>query len=51
MQDLRGVENVYTQHKPLLVGTLEDLAKGRIKESAFPFLGNNNNAATKRYTN
>lgn len=47
-QDLRGVENVYTQHKPLLVETLEDLSKGRMKESLFPFLGNNSNAALKR---
>ncbi|KAK3930692.1 Vacuolar protein sorting-associated protein 45 [Frankliniella fusca] len=47
-KDLRGVENVYTQHKPLLVNTLEDLSKGRIKETLFPFLGNNSNAATKR---
>ncbi|KAE8745228.1 hypothetical protein FOCC_FOCC008019 [Frankliniella occidentalis] len=47
-KDLRGVENVYTQHKPLLVETLEDLSKGRVKESLFPFLGNNSNVATKR---
>lgn len=35
---LSGVENVYTQHKPLLHETLEDLIKNRLKESHFPFL-------------
>lgn len=35
---LSGVENVYTQHKPLLHETLEDLLKGKLKESHFPFL-------------
>lgn len=31
-----GVENVYTQHEPLLVYTLEDLLRRRLKASAFP---------------
>lgn len=31
-----GVENVYTQHEPLLVYTLDDLLRGRLKMSAFP---------------
>lgn len=47
-KDLRGVENVYTQHKPLLVETLDDLSKGRLKETSYPFLGNNSSSATKR---
>ncbi|RZF43680.1 hypothetical protein LSTR_LSTR011028 [Laodelphax striatellus] len=38
-KDLKGVENVYTQHVPLVKETLEDLIKGRLKESAFPMLG------------
>jgi vacuolar protein sorting-associated protein 45 len=31
-----GVENVYTQHEPLLVYTLDDLLRGRLKSAAFP---------------
>uniref|UniRef100_A0A1B6CKF1 Vacuolar protein sorting-associated protein 45 n=1 Tax=Clastoptera arizonana TaxID=38151 RepID=A0A1B6CKF1_9HEMI len=38
-KDLKGVENVYTQHIPLIKETLEDLIKGRLKESTFPYLG------------
>lgn len=37
---LSGVENVYTQHKPLLHETLEDLLKGRLKENLYPIFGN-----------
>ncbi|KAI6778253.1 Mitochondrial translation optimization protein 1 [Emericellopsis cladophorae] len=35
---LKGVENVYTQHTPLLETTLQDLAKGRLKEQHYPFV-------------
>lgn len=35
---LKGVENVYTQHSPLLESTLQDLVKGRLKEQQFPFV-------------
>jgi vacuolar protein sorting-associated protein 45 len=35
---LKGVENVYTQHSPLLEALLQALIKGRLKESQFPFL-------------
>jgi vacuolar protein sorting-associated protein 45 len=31
-----GVENVYTQHKPLLSSTLTSLAAGKLKDSTFP---------------
>lgn len=33
---VQGVENVYTQHTPLLVNTLEMLVKGRLKDSDYP---------------
>jgi len=33
---VRGAENVYTQHQPLLFQTLDALAKGKIKDAAFP---------------
>uniref|UniRef100_A0A4W5R984 Vacuolar protein sorting-associated protein 45 n=1 Tax=Hucho hucho TaxID=62062 RepID=A0A4W5R984_9TELE len=36
---LKGVENVYTQHVPLLQETLDQLIKGRLKDSQFPYLG------------
>jgi hypothetical protein len=38
-QGLSGVENVYTQHSPLIKDTLEELIKGKLKESSFPYLG------------
>ncbi|RVE47892.1 hypothetical protein evm_007406 [Chilo suppressalis] len=36
---LNGVENVYTQHTPLLKDTLEDLIKGKLRENLYPTLG------------
>ncbi|GBP81169.1 Vacuolar protein sorting-associated protein 45 [Eumeta japonica] len=36
---LNGVENIYTQHTPLLKDTLEDLIKGRLRENLYPTLG------------
>ncbi|RDA89701.1 hypothetical protein CP533_0670 [Ophiocordyceps camponoti-saundersi (nom. inval.)] len=35
---LKGVENVYTQHVPLLESTLQNLIKGRLKEQQYPFV-------------
>ena len=35
---LKGVENVYTQHSPLLLSTLESLTKGRLSQQTHPFL-------------
>ncbi|KAK6382014.1 vacuolar protein sorting-associated protein 45 [Exophiala oligosperma] len=36
--NLKGVENVYTQHSPRLENTLQNLIKGRLKELQYPFL-------------
>ncbi|KAK9800267.1 hypothetical protein WJX73_010485 [Symbiochloris irregularis] len=44
---LRGVENVYTQHVPLLVNTLESLIKGRLKEADFPHVRSMGGAPAK----
>lgn len=33
---IHGVENVYTQHQPLLYYILESITKGKMKDSAFP---------------
>lgn len=38
---LSGVDNVYTQHKPVLHETLEELVKGRLKDHLYPYVGNN----------
>lgn len=46
-KDLQGVENIYTQHSPLLKETLEDLLKGKLKESSFPFYRSTNNRFSK----
>ncbi len=32
------MENVYTQHTPLLVHTLEALVKGRLKDADYPHI-------------
>ncbi|XP_076242830.1 vacuolar protein sorting 45 isoform X2 [Calliopsis andreniformis] len=37
---LRGVDNIYTQHIPLLNEILEDLIKGKLSSQTFPYLGN-----------
>ncbi|XP_018007778.1 vacuolar protein sorting-associated protein 45 [Hyalella azteca] len=36
---VKGVENVYTQHKPLVLETATQAVKGRLKESSYPFIG------------
>jgi len=35
---LKGVENVYTQHTPYLINILEDLSKGKLKDTLYPFM-------------
>jgi len=35
---LKGVENVYTQHSPRLESTLQDMIKGRLKDTQYPFV-------------
>ncbi|XP_078431252.1 vacuolar protein sorting 45 [Wolffia australiana] len=37
---LKGVENVYTQHQPLLFQTMENIIKGRLRDADYPFVGN-----------
>lgn len=38
LKGLKGVENVYTQHTPPLVETIEQLLKGKLKDSSYPVL-------------
>lgn len=35
---LKGVENVYTQHSPLMESTLAQLVRGKLREGAYPFV-------------
>eukprot|EP00051_Salpingoeca_urceolata_P002056 m.46588 g.46588 ORF g.46588 m.46588 type:complete len:581 (-) comp11870_c0_seq2:255-1997(-) len=35
---LKGVDNIYTQHSPLLATTLDQLAKGKLKDSMYPYV-------------
>nr|CAG4649208.1 EOG090X03QA [Scapholeberis mucronata]SVE93528.1 EOG090X03QA [Scapholeberis mucronata] len=39
---LKGVENVFTQHTPVLKDIMENLMKGRLSEEAFPVINNDN---------
>ncbi|KAF4975624.1 hypothetical protein FZEAL_7615 [Fusarium zealandicum] len=38
LKGLKGVENVYTQHSPLVEATLQNLIKGRLREQQYPFV-------------
>ncbi|KIY68314.1 Sec1-like protein [Cylindrobasidium torrendii FP15055 ss-10] len=38
LKGLKGVENVYMQHTPHLAQTLENVFKGRLKETSYPFV-------------
>jgi vacuolar protein sorting-associated protein 45 len=42
---LAGVENVYTQHVPLMMNTLDSALKGKLKDTTFPSTGNIPNSA------
>ncbi|KAJ3692510.1 hypothetical protein LUZ60_012860 [Juncus effusus] len=37
---LKGVENVYTQHQPLLLQTMEGILKSRLRDADYPFVNN-----------
>ncbi|XP_023288779.1 vacuolar protein sorting-associated protein 45 isoform X2 [Orussus abietinus] len=37
---LSGVDNIYTQHTPVLAETLEDLLKGKLNAQTFPYVDN-----------
>ena len=36
---LNGVSNVFTQHEPVVVNLLDQLARGRLSKQAFPYVG------------
>ena len=35
---VQGVQNVYAQHKPVLIDTLQALQKGKLKQESHPFI-------------
>lgn len=39
LKGLKGVENVYTQHMPHLVKTIDQLMRGKLRTSSYPFAG------------
>lgn len=39
LKGLKGVDNVYTQHSPHLLETIENLMKGRLRETSYPYAG------------
>lgn len=41
LKGLKGVDNIYTQHTPLLKEIVEDLIKGRLRETTYPYLTSN----------
>ncbi|XP_047139616.1 vacuolar protein sorting-associated protein 45 isoform X1 [Hydra vulgaris] len=38
IKGLKGVENIYTQHKPHIHDILDDLIKGKLSEKQYPYL-------------
>lgn len=45
---MKGVDNIFTQHVPLMKELVEDLIKSRLKEEQYPFLSDINQP-TKKY--
>jgi vacuolar protein sorting-associated protein 45 len=50
VKGLQGVENVYTQHSPHLLQTLDLLLKGRLRETSYPFLETEDGLSTTART-
>ncbi|VEL31116.1 unnamed protein product [Protopolystoma xenopodis] len=42
VKGLKGVENVYAQHEPLLTEIINELIKGRLRESSYPSIASCN---------
>lgn len=41
VKGLKGVENVYTQHRTLLADILDAMIKGKLKDASYPYLSQN----------
>lgn len=46
-QDLKGVDNIFAQHVPLMKELVEDLIKSKLKEEQYPFLSDINQPTKK----
>jgi vacuolar protein sorting-associated protein 45 len=41
LKGFKGVDNIYTQHTPLVKELVEQLIKGKLREASYPLLGSN----------
>jgi vacuolar protein sorting-associated protein 45 len=39
IKGLKGVENIYTQHSPLVAEVVQELCRGKLKAAHYPYLG------------
>lgn len=47
LKGFKGVDNIYTQHTPLVKELVEQLIKGKLREASYPFLTNSGPAGAK----
>ena len=40
LKGFKGVDNIYTQHSPLVKELVEQLIKGKLRETSYTFVGN-----------
>lgn len=38
IKGLKGVENIYTQHEPYITELIDSLSKGRLSDTAYPYI-------------
>uniref|UniRef100_A0A0N4ZK81 Vacuolar protein sorting-associated protein 45 n=1 Tax=Parastrongyloides trichosuri TaxID=131310 RepID=A0A0N4ZK81_PARTI len=43
IKGFKGIENIFTEHDPYILRVLEDVVRGRLTESHFPYIWNNGN--------
>lgn len=46
LKGLKGVENVYTQHTPHLVQTVDNLMRGRLRDTSYPLVSSSQHSAS-----
>ena len=39
IKGLKGVENIYTQHSPMVTEVVQEVSRGRLRAAHFPYLG------------
>lgn len=45
---LNGIDNIYTQHNPLIIETIEDFIKGKLNLQSYPYVDNSQGVYTKK---